>query len=311
MQRIAQCLLAGCLAIAAPLCLAAGAPGTDNEGTPTFRSEVHEVRLAFAASDRNGKSVHNLAPEDVAVVDEERIVRHFRSFSTAAESPLKLIILLDASGSLEKGFAAEIAAVREFIAQTPWGGRDRVAILTFGGTSPELLCARNCAAPDGQRKMEQLRAGGLTPLYDALVTAVDIVRQQDDPEYRSALLVFSDGMDTISRYSLGDAATAAQDLQLPVYSVNPCRRGCAGEEGGAVLQALAERTGGLYLGSGKSPQEFLRAVIADLHSGYVVTYQLPPAPAARHVVRVVATRQPGLQFRSRSTYRSRGEDGEE
>ncbi len=290
---------------------AGGDPGAPPDGTLTFRSEVREVRLAFAASDRGGNTVRNLSADEVAVVDNERIVRRFRSFSTAAESPLNLVILLDASGSLEKGFAAEIAAVRHFIDETAWGVRDRIAILSFGGTTAEILCARNCATAEGARKLEHLRAGGSTPLYDALLAAAETIQKEDNPEYRSALLLFSDGVDTISLHNLAEAAAAAQDLQLPVYSVNPCRRGCAGEEGGAVLQALATHTGGLYLGSGKSPQEFLRAVIADLHSGYVVTYELPPAPAARHQVRVVATRQPGLQFRSRSGYVSRGSEIEE
>lgn len=304
MQHRWHWLLAGWMVLTAPALTAGGSPAADE--TLTFRTEVREVRLAFAASDARGKAVRNLSEADVAVVDNERIVRRFRSFGTTLESPLNLVILLDASGSLEKSFAGEIAAVREFIAHTSWGERDRVSILFFGGSAAEMVCAHNCASQTDPRKLDGLRAGGLTPLYDALVEAEAWIRREDNAEYRSALLLFSDGVDTISRHSLADAAQSAQDLQLPVYSVNPCTRKCAEGQGDAVLEALATRTGGVYLGNGTTAREFLRAVVEDLHSGYVVTYSLPLHDGQTHRVQVLATRNPNLSFRHRTQYHDTG-----
>ena len=66
----------------------------------TIRSSANEVRLAFAASDRQGHVVKTLHSSDVAVADNGSIIRQFRSFRPASESPLDLVILLDASDSV-------------------------------------------------------------------------------------------------------------------------------------------------------------------------------------------------------------------
>jgi hypothetical protein len=48
--------------------------------------------------------------------------------------------------------------------------------------------------------------------------------------------------------------------------------------------------------------EALRAVLEDLHSGYVLTYELPERKAGRHSVRLLPTSNRQLSFRSRQAY---------
>src|ERR1700687_4895599 len=71
----------------------------------TIRTSANEVRLAFAASDRQGHVIKTLRSSDVAVADNGSIIRHIRSFRPASESPLDLVILLDASDSLASQIA--------------------------------------------------------------------------------------------------------------------------------------------------------------------------------------------------------------
>lgn len=280
---------------------ASAAPGADEE-ILTFRSEVREVWLAFAASDLQGRSVHSLAAADVAVVDNEHIVRHFRSFSPAAESPLNLILLIDISGSMEKGVAKEAAAVEDFLKTTHWGSADRVSILAFSGLKPELICAGDCASGQVAAKLSAVKAEGQTPLYDAMFQAEEMIRKQAGPEYRSALILFSDGADNISMRSFGEVVERAQNLQAAVYSLNACPRQCASERGRGVLASLAASTGGSYYETGGEPRSYLRGVVEDLRSGYVLTYELPENEAGSHTVKVLAVRNPNLMFRSRSRY---------
>jgi VWFA-related protein len=267
-----------------------------------IRSNVSEVRLAFAASDHQGHIVQDLRASDVAVADNGTIIRQFRSFHAASESPLDLVILLDASDSVATQIPAEIAEVRSFIEASKWNERDRVSIITFGGMQAELLCARNCRNQAAQQRLSSLRAKGATPLYDALFAASELLKRDHDPESRTAMILFSDGLDTISMHGLTDTTEAAQNLQSAIYCVSSRPRNMSADRGDAVLNYLATSTGGLSFPPEQSVPEVLHMVLTDLHSGYVLTYQPPEKIGGQHSVRVLPTSDPKLQFRSRQAY---------
>jgi VWFA-related protein len=268
----------------------------------TIRADANEVRIAFSVSDQQGHVIKSLHSSDVAVADNGSIVRHFRSFRPAAESPLDVVLLLDGSGSVASQLPAEIAEANNFIANSEWGERDRVSILTFGGSRPQLLCSRNCHGDGLQAKLNALHADGDTPLYDALLAASEILRENRDPESRPAMILFSDGRDTISMGSMADALQAAQELQAPIYAVNSRSRRSAPDDGDAVLDYLAVNTGGLSFAPGENIQNVLRTVLDDLRSGYVLTYELPGQMSGKHSVRLLPTGDASLQFRSRRGY---------
>jgi hypothetical protein len=76
----------------------------------------------------------------------------------------------------------------------------------------------------------------------------------------------------------------------------------------AVLDYLAGSTGGLSFAPGQNVQEVLRSVVEDLHSGYVLTYELPVQTTGQHSVRILPTSNPRLQFRARSAYNDSGNE---
>lgn len=280
----------------------------DGEAGYTFQAGTTEVRLAFAASDRQGRVIKTLRSSDVAVADNGAIIRRFRSFRPASESPLDLVILLDASDSVASQIPAEIAEARSFVEDSNWGARDRVSILAFGGLHPQLLCARNCMAQPAPWMLSNLKATGATPLYDALFQAAEILQENRDPESRPAMILFSDGVDTISRHSAADALQSAQDLQSAIYAVNCRPKKFSSDGGDAVLNYLSASTGGLSFAPGQDVSGVLRTVVEDLHSGYVLTYEMPQQSIGQHSVRLLATGDPRLQFRSRQAYDNRGDE---
>ena len=176
----------------------------------------------------------------------------------------------------------------------------------FGGLRPQLLCARNCNSEVVSAKLDTLKANGATPLYDALFQAAEILKENRDPESRPALILFSDGMDTISMHSATDAMQAAQNLQAAIYAVNSRSRKAAADRGDGVLDYLAVSTGGLSFGPGQNVAAILRTILEDLHSGYVLTYVLPEQSVGQHSVRILPTSDPKLQFRSRRAYDDQG-----
>jgi VWFA-related protein len=271
----------------------------------TVRSSANEVRISFAVSDRDGRAVHMLRSTDVAVADNGTIIRHFRSFRPATESPLDLVLLLDASDSVASQVPQEIAEVESFVQSRVWGERDRVSILSFGGLLPQLICARNCRGQEAAAKLNALRAHGATPLYDALLQATEILKESRDPESRPAMILFSDGEDTVSIHSFTDVTQAAQNLQAAIYAVDTRNAKYASEKGEAVLHWLAAYTGGLSFDPGQNVKSTLRMVVDDLQSGYVLTYDLPEKTSGQHSVKLVPTSDPRLRFRSRQAYDDR------
>ena len=281
---------------------AASADPAAGGGEYTIRAEAREVRLAFAVTDRHGELVRSLSASDVAVADNGWIIRRFRSFRRADESPLDLVVLLDASDSVAGQIPQEIAAVKKLAESVNWGRRDRLSILSFGGVHPQLICVRNCAEAAAAVKLGSVGASGATPLYDALVLGLELLRRGDEVEARAAMILFSDGMDTISIHAFPDVMQAAQEQQTAIYCFNTRSPKRGAERGDVVLSTLASATGGLSFAPGTNSDEALRTVLNDLRSGYVLTYDLPEERSGRHSVQVLPTANPQLHFRSRLAY---------
>jgi VWFA-related protein len=212
------------------------------------------------------------------------------------------VILLDDSESMKVQISSEIRNVKRFLIDSTWGERDRVSILAFSGLHPVAICLGNCNTQLARVSLNTLRADGSTPLYDALVQATEILKKNRDPEYRLAIILFSDGVDTISIHSANDALQAAQNLQASIYTVNSRSKAAAPGSGDAILTDLAVSTGGVSFSSERDVNEALHMILEDLHSGYELTYELPEKMPGQHSVRVLPTRDPHLKFRSRQAY---------
>lgn len=297
-SRIARWLTSASLAVA----LASAPVQAADISGDTIRASADEVRITFAATDRDGHTIKTLRSSDVAVADNGLIIRQFRSFRPAMETSLDVVLLLDVSGSVAPQLAPEIAEAKSFLENSAWQPHDRVSLLAFGGLQTQTLCVRNCREAGAQEKLNTLHADGLTPLYDAVVNAARILQQDRDPASRPAIILLSDGMDTISIHSAWDALHEAQELQAPIYALNSRPRKSAPGEGDATLDYLAVNTGGLSFGPEQNTEKALSLVLDDLRSGYVLTYQLPAQRRGQHSLCLLPTRDPRLQFRSRRGY---------
>src|SRR5208283_4960644 len=98
---------------------------------PTYRSTVSEVRVTFFATDENNHPVATLTKSDFAVVDNERVVRNFRSFTHSDETSLDVVMLVDASGSVASRFRVAVSAVVELVAREQSIAGDNISVLSF------------------------------------------------------------------------------------------------------------------------------------------------------------------------------------
>lgn len=269
--------------------------------TPTYHSSTSEVRLVLFATDENNRSVEDLQRDDFAVVDNERIVRDFRSFTRSAAINLDVIVLIDASESVLPRFQQEIADVVQLVSQGPWTPQDNLSVLSFSGTEARLICSGDCRSSFTADRVVALRGGGATPLFDAVEIAADLLDHRRLPDAWPVIILFSDGDDNISLSSFDEALEKILASGAQVYAIDvgdPRER----SKGKATLQRIAEDSGGRCLPIGDGAVTIFTGVIDDLHSARVVTYLAPKSNSDFHSVRILPTHNLNLQFRSRRGY---------
>src|ERR1700693_1093825 len=114
--------------------LASPPPGDSEElSNLTYHSSVSEVRLVFFATDEHNHTVEALKPDDFAVVDDEKVIRDFRSLTRSGEIKLDVIVLFDSSESVLPHFRQEMAEVLQLISQWPSNSEDNISVLSFSG----------------------------------------------------------------------------------------------------------------------------------------------------------------------------------
>jgi len=265
----------------------------------TYRTGVSEVRLTFAATDQNDHGVATLQATDFAVVDKGVIVRDYQSFSRTDYTKLQLVILLDSSESVSRKFRREITDAIELLSRTSGVPEENISLLSFQNAKPLVLCAGNCRAIHAEDQLPSTQAAGVTPLYDSVTFASEFLAQRGDAQTEKALILFSDGQDTVSLRSFGDALDAAIRNDVRIYSID---LGGGALPGTSILQAFATATGGRYISASSGASRALDLLLEGFRASYTVTYRLPTHARGFHDIRILATHNLNLQFRSRSGY---------
>ncbi len=112
---------------------------TNDAPSAIYRTGASEVRIAFFATDDKNHLVESIDRNDFAVVDGDAVIRDFRSLTRSGETPLDIVLLVDASESV----APRYQAVTQFISDRPAAGARQVLIIfsdgedTISGTTPQ------------------------------------------------------------------------------------------------------------------------------------------------------------------------------
>lgn len=146
-----------------------------------------------------------------------------------------VLFVVDASGSMaaRQRMRAVKGAVLSLLLDA-YQRRDKVGLITFRGTSAELILPPTSSVEAGARRLERLPTGGRTPLTAGLLRAAEVLRIERlrDPSRRPLLVTVTDG-----RATHGPDPAAAAALLAGVASVvvdcesGPVRLGLAGALG--------------------------------------------------------------------------------
>lgn len=281
------------------LCTGASPRVEPDQPAFTFHTDTDEVRLTFSATDQNDHGVATLQPSDFVIVDRDIIVRHFQSFTRSDWTQLEIGVIVDNSESVLPQFRRELSHIVELIFQTQGVPEESFAVFTFRDSQPALLCAGDCRRLYTADRWQPAQSGQFTPLFDTVVFADDFLSQHGDAHAEKALIIYSDGIDTISRNTLNGALESSLRAGVEIFAVDLHR---PPSEGAAVLYQLAGATGGRYFSPASDSTRVLNAILDGFHASYEVHYRLPSRDSGFHRVRVLPTHNLSLQFRSQSGY---------
>jgi Ca-activated chloride channel family protein len=263
-----------------------------------------------SVSDPAGNLVNDLTREDFEIY-EDNAQQDIAGLYREEQKSLRLVFLFDTSGSIRSRFDFEKRAAALFFKQVLQPG-DEAAIMSVA-TDPKLELGFTSDAANLVSTLNQLKSGGATALYNALLDAAKLLRRAPG---RHVIVVLSDGADTSSSATLAQGLAEVQKSDAVIYGVHsmgvapsPNVQDLAGE---FVMKAMSEDTGGrsffppIYTDAKKEARELddiYKRVAAEIRAQYVLTYysKAEAADGRFRAIRVQVKR-PGLQVRARRGY---------
>jgi Ca-activated chloride channel family protein len=292
-------LLTGCLLAASFNFLSA--PPDD---TSTLRVNVDLVNILFTVTDEKGRLIPDL-PKEAFQVEEDGRRQEISRFSHEITLPLTLALLIDSSPSVESILGLEQQTAMEFFRDV-LRTKDLAMVINFD-RSVNLLQDFTPQLGLLEKAINSIRIGGGTAIHDAVFLACDEKLKYEAG--RKAIILISDGADTVSKLKMKEALEAAQRADAIIFGISDRAGGSfyhAFERDDGTLKKYAEETGGRALFPSK-PQDLKKAFDAiqqELRSQYSLAYN--PSNTARdgsyRAIKILSTQSKGLKIRARKGY---------
>lgn len=271
---------------------------SQNDDIILVDSSIVVVNAAVMGAD--GKTVLGLGRKHFRVFEDN--VEHTIDTFTAEDTPFSAVILLDTSGSMEHRVTLARSAAIQFL-----GGlrtNDFAAIYNFD--SKVKLVQDFSNSRDMREQAFDLKADGMTVLNDAIFKAAELLSRRD--EKRRAIVVLSDGADTMSGKSAEKALRAALAADCTIYAVDMAAATSNNRDriqNQSVLKNFAEKSGGKFIATpgGLAMRDAFKSIVEELGLQYTIAYT--PTNLNRdgkwRSIRVEVSR-PNLTIRTRRGY---------
>ena len=296
-----------------------GVPGASGQQPPVFRGASDVVPVFVTVLDKDGRLVTKLTRDAFEIRDEGK-PQPITQFDDTPR-PIRLIVMLDVSSSMEGNLPLLRAASQQLfarlgpddVARVGTFGRDVTISPAFTRDARTLLTALpEAIAPDSP-----------TPLWRAIDQALDAFDQES--ESRPVILVLSDGKDAPAPgfrerwISQAEIIDRARKEDVMIYGIGmrsrPRQQPMPGIGAGALqamlmadmpdpgLARVAEETGGGYteIRFGQDLGAAFAGVADELHSQYLLGFAPPKRDGKLHRINVRMARG-GLTPRARRSY---------
>src|SRR5437588_3298240 len=231
------------------------------------RVETNLTNIFFTAADKQKRFISSLKREDVRVL-EDGVPQDIFTFQPNSDLPLSLAILIDCSGSEERTLPEEKGAARSFLESVLRADKDEAAIVSFTG---EVTLEQGLTGNIGRlrRAIEEVRfvppssyigggvvvggtppisgtqqtLAGSTAIWDAIWATSNELLSGAAEHTRRAIILLTDGVDTISQVRMQEAINRALKADALIYAIGIGDRYQFGIDDGA-LKKVTKNTGG-------------------------------------------------------------------
>src|SRR6266849_3662294 len=303
------------------------------------RVETNLTNILFTAADKQKRFVSSLKREDIRVL-EDGVPQEIFTFQQNVDLPLSLAILIDTSGSEERTLPEEKAAARSFLETVVRANKDEAAIVSFTG---EVTLEQGLTGNIGRlrRAIDQVEfvppsgyigggvvvggtppisgtqqaLAGSTAIWDAIWATSNELLSDAAEHTRRAIILLTDGDDTISQVHMQDAINRALKADALIYAIGIGDRYQFGINEGA-LKKITESTGGraYFPRNERELRDSFVQIQNDLREQYLVAYSSSNKSRDglyRHVAIEIVnpeTRKENLRLNYRPGYFARSPD---
>jgi Ca-activated chloride channel homolog len=261
------------------------------------RVETNLTNVFFTAADKQKRFISNLKREDVRIL-EDGTPQEIFTFQPNSDLPLSLAILIDTSGSEERTLPEEKAAARAFLESVLRENKDEAAIVSFTGevTLEQGLTGNVARLRRAIDRVEfvppsgyigggvvvggtppisgtQQTLAGSTAIWDAVWATSNELLTDSAEHQRRAIILLTDGEDTISQVRMQDAIKRALKADALIYAIGIGDRYQFGINEGA-LKKITEGTGGraYFPRNERELRESFAQIERDLREQYLIAY---------------------------------------
>jgi Ca-activated chloride channel family protein len=274
-------------------------PRHDNpqDSDEVVRVETNLTSIFFTAADSNKRFISNMKKEDIQIFEDGQPQEIF-TFQKDVDLPLSIAILIDTSRSEERTLPDEKIAARQFIESVMRRDRDEAAIVSFTGEvtleqgftgSIERLRRAiervEFVPPSGYigggvvvggtppiSDTNQILAGS-TAIWDAVWASSNELLALSADNTRRAIILLTDGEDTISQVKMHEAIERAQKADALVYAIGIGDSYQGGVDEGSLKKITSQTGGRAYFP--RSESDLRKAFVQiqqDLREQYLIAY---------------------------------------
>jgi VWFA-related protein len=255
---------------------------------------VDVVQLHVSALDKGGHFVKGLARDEFSIQEDGRR-QAISGFEVADKLPLTIGLVVDGSGSMEKGLSFVHEASAELF-KNVIREKDRGFVIEFR-ERPRFVQELTGNSAELQRAARETRAEGATALYDSIVLGLYQFRAL---EGRKALIVVTDGADNRSHVDFSTLLRYARSAGAPVYFIAVGIPLTDFKSKKAIGEIATESGGQVFsIGSAAKMVEVTKQIEEELRSQYILAFRTDSQkPQGEYRAVSVAVARPGISVRT-------------